>query len=139
IVETGVANGHSTFIILKALEKNDYGTLTSIDISQKAGVLIDSDMKKNWNLVVIKPNAKSIRRFFEKFDRNIDIFIHDSNHSFFWQSLEYSLALPHMSGHSILLSDDIDTSYAFYNFCVRQNGVAFILYDNRKLFGLLKI
>ena len=46
VVETGVAAGISSTLILSALSKNNYGTLSSFDITNKVGELIPNDLRK---------------------------------------------------------------------------------------------
>jgi predicted O-methyltransferase YrrM len=46
VLETGVANGHSSFYILRALDANEHGQLHSIDCSAEVGSLISDQEKK---------------------------------------------------------------------------------------------
>jgi hypothetical protein len=46
ILETGVANGHSTYFLLHALRANGTGRLYSVDISSDVGVLLDQQSAK---------------------------------------------------------------------------------------------
>ncbi|ACR41605.1 O-methyltransferase [Saccharolobus islandicus] len=46
VIETGVANGISTFLILNAIMKNGNGKLYSIDISKDVGVILSEKEKK---------------------------------------------------------------------------------------------
>ena len=113
IVETGVANGVSTYFLLNAIKYNDCGKLYSIDVSQDVGSILSINERVGWNLIILDSiNAKGLRRKLSFLD-NIDLFIHDSDHSYKWQKLEYSLALEKMAQQSFLLSDDVDSSYAF--------------------------
>ena len=60
IVETGVANGHSTFFILNALIKNGKGKLYSIDTSSEVGSLIPEDLKIGVHRI-LRQNEKEIK------------------------------------------------------------------------------
>lgn len=52
----------------------------------------------------------------------IDIFFHDSLHTFQHQHYEYSVAWPHLAQGRILLRDDILWSAAFHRLCREQRG-----------------
>ena len=138
VVETGVANGHSTFIILSALAKNGKGKLYSIDIRPNVGSLLTEDLKRNWELIVL---PKASRKKLDDILRNlhpIDIFIHDSNHLYYWMKEELNIALKYVKSQGFIMGDDIDCSYAFLDF-VRDKGLdAYFLYDTRKIFGITK-
>ena len=70
----------------------------------------------------------------------IDFFLHDSNHTYRWQSLEYENALTHLSPNGLLMSDDIDLSWAFIKL-VRDGNfskVAKLLDSGKVLAGVRK-
>ena len=138
VVETGVANGHSTFIILSALAKNGKGKLYSIDISPNVGSLLTEDLKRNWELIVLpKANKKALDNALKNLDP-IDFFIHDSNHFYWWQKVEYNTAFKYVKSQGFIMSDDVDFSYAFLDF-IRDKGLdAYFLYDTRKIFGITR-
>jgi len=139
VVETGVANGHSTFFILNALMKNGNGSLYSIDIRDDVGGLITEELKQYWNLYVLpRTNEKALNQYIEKI-APVDVFIHDSNHMYYWQMLEYRSFLKNISDSGFILSDDVDESYAFIDFCNENKLEPFFLCDTRKIFGLTKI
>ena len=113
IVETGVANGVSSFFILNAIKRNCEGQLVSFDINEKAGSLLNDEERQLWNFLKLdKVNKREFKELFSHIE-NIDIFIHDSDHSYKWQKFEYLSALSRMRDGSFLLSDDVDSSYAF--------------------------
>ena len=72
-------------------------------------------------------------RLYEEFP-NIDIFFHDSLHTFQHQYFEYSTAWPHLSAGGLLLSDDIFWSRAFHKF-TREKGKT---YMNVSGFGAIR-
>jgi predicted O-methyltransferase YrrM len=145
LVETGVAKGHSTFFILKALSANHSGTLWSTEISQKCGELIREDEKDRWRLEVLETDhrKKSFEDFLKKIGK-VDFFMHDGDHSYSWQMFEYRTMLPKMSPKSVLASDDINSSYAFLDFAESLEASPLFLIDISesrrfaKMFGLLK-
>ena len=52
----------------------------------------------------------------------IDIFIHDSLHTYDHMLFEYRTAWPHLRPGGILLSDDTDWNRAFPTFAAEVNG-----------------
>lgn len=139
VVESGVANGHSTFIMLNALKINGKGKLISIDISSNVGVLLREEDKENWELRILKGDFK--KAFKENINSipKIDVFLHDSNHLYYWQIYEYETVKPKLRKGSILMSDDVDFSYAFFDFCKKINKKPLILLEPQKAFGILMI
>jgi len=143
VLETGVANGVSTFVILKALKKNRRGKLISIDINSDVGILVSNELKDIWELRVMKRiSPYEFTKIIRDLDK-IDVFLHDSDHSYRWQSLEYNTVYPLLlKGEGILLSDDVHLSYAFIDFIKNKNvspSKVYVLLDERKLFGMLKL
>lgn len=139
VVETGVANGESTFVLLKALQANNRGKLYSIDVFEDVGTVIDETMKEGWDLRILPKNNR--KRFLELIQGlpSIDLFIHDSSHTYAWQSLEYNAAFDKLRSGGFLASDDVDASYAFIDFIMKHSGLnSFALFDGRKIFGLIK-
>lgn len=133
IVETGVAAGKSTGFILQALKDNKSGKLYSIDLpfqwysygsfnlhldslpaGKLPGYLIPEDLKKNWKLIIGDTYDK-LPKLLKKLDK-IDMFFHDSEHTYKTMMFEYETAWPHLNRKGMLLSDDIDFSKAFQDF-----------------------
>jgi predicted O-methyltransferase YrrM len=140
VVETGVASGASTFFILHALRRNQAGQLTSFDVSPKAGSLIGPDEKAGWEFVVLEP--KNARREFREHmaqKSSIDLFIHDSDHSYGHQSFEYATVLPHMRPGGLLASDDVDACFAFIDFCALHRFSPVYLISPMKAFGIARV
>jgi len=137
IVETGVANGVSSYYILHALLINGRGSLISIDISHEVGSLLTEEEKKNWELIVLSKPSKA--KFIKAISQigKMDIFLHDSDHSFNWQRIEYNSAYIQIRPNGFLMSDDIDSSYAFLDFVEKNKCQAFVLFDKRKMFGIV--
>ena len=121
IVETGVAYGLSSFYILKALNKNNLGTLFSIDsifrpwqTEKMIGSIIPENLRSRWNLILGKSNKK-LKIIFNEID-NVEIFIHDSLHSYKNMMFEFDCALNQLKKNGIIISDDILGNDAFYQF-----------------------
>lgn len=140
VVETGVANGHSTFFLLKALHANGRGKLHSFDVVSGVGKLLKDDDKQRWNLRLLpaKATKSALESQLSKL-APIDLFIHDSDHSYHWQMIELSLALAHVGPNGVIASDDVDSSFAFLDFCGLQGLEPHLLLDGRKVFGLTSL
>ena len=137
ILETGVANGISSYYILSALLMNGSGTLHSVDISRNVGNIISSKEKANWNLHVI--SEENSRRDFINILRDIgsvDFFIHDSDHAYDGQMFEYESVYPVISNYGVFSSDDVDFSYAFIDFCSKKGLKPSFLVSTDKVFGI---
>ena len=121
IIETGVAYGLSSYYILSALEKNRTGTLCSIDSvfrpwqsEEMIGAIIPTNLRSRWKLVLGKSNEKLLETFNKIND--VDIFIHDSLHSYKNMTFEFDCAFEKISNNGIIISDDILDNDAFYDF-----------------------
>ena len=137
IVETGVANGHSSHLILSALERNGSGHLWSIDVRPEAGVLVPDSMRTRWTLTIADP--KRVRPSLQhalKEASPLNLFIHDSDHSWLGQTIEYELASRALGPLGVLASDDVDKSYAWIDWCSSANVHGYLLFDGPKAFGL---
>lgn len=133
VVETGVAAGESTSYILQALHDNKLGELYSIDLpfqwyiygnhklhldslspSKKPGYLIPNKLKKNWKLI-LGDTHKMLPKLLKQLGK-IDIFFHDSKHTYQTMIFEYKTAWPYIKKGGILISDDVDYTSAFSKF-----------------------
>jgi len=111
ILETGVAAGKSSAIILSAiaLSKSD-AKLVSTDITEKCGILIPEVLKVNWDFRLLRGN---LRRAFRKLVQNVpelDMFIHDSNHSIKWENFEVETVFKNCPKVRFVLVDDVHPS-----------------------------
>lgn len=122
IVETGVSMGWSSFMILEALNRQNKGSLYSIDLNDSemvkenggVGYLVPSNYKKRWNLI-IGDSKQHLEKLLHSLNK-IDMFIHDSEHSDEHMSFEYNAAWKYLRKDGILCSDDINHSNAFKDF-----------------------
>ena len=120
VVETGVSDGMSSFIILSALNENKKGSLYSIDLPEvgmpklygkEPGWIVDEALRRRWTLIYGKTEVK-LPPLLGKL-RHVDIFLHDSEHSYTNMRFEFSMALRYMKEGSLLLSDDVRSNSAF--------------------------
>lgn len=139
ILETGVANGSSSFFFLHALQQNTQGTLHSVDLGHQVGALVHDDERSGWDLHVIR--AVRARADFVDYVRQLpelDVFVHDSDHTRKWQRFEYGVALNRLRPQGFLASDDVDSSWAFSDFCRVHRLSPYFLLDRRKVFGVAR-
>jgi predicted O-methyltransferase YrrM len=112
VVETGVAQGVTTAAILHALELNGNGHLHSIDLpalhedaGSFVGRLVPSELRSRW-MLELGPSRKLLPRLVARLGQ-LDVFLHDAEHSYRSQLAEYRVAWPHIRPGGILLSDDV--------------------------------
>jgi hypothetical protein len=136
VVETGVHHGVSSAFILAALQKTG-GRLYSIDLpnaeyktdkgkiqrdmllAPEPGFLVPDRLKANWKLELGDSKDK-LQGLLSSIDR-LDIFHHDSMHTYEHMMFEYDVAWGRLSDNGLLLSHDIDWCSAFVDFCSTRN------------------
>lgn len=112
VLETGVHDGLSSTLILRAMARNDRGCLVSIDLPDlnlpngvdSPGWLIPDELKTRW-----RPYFGDSRRLLPVLARDhapVDVFIHDSDHSAEFQTFEYRTVRPFLGSNGLLLGDD---------------------------------
>jgi hypothetical protein len=69
----------------------------------------------------------------------VDLWLHDSDHGFMWQSFEYALAARVLTPSGVLVSDDIDSSTAWGIAAAKIFDKSFGVFDARKFFGVAKV
>ena len=137
VLETGIANGHSSYFLIQAMKKNGHGKLHSIDIADNVGKLLTEEEREDWALHVLgSPQRKSFSSIVDSVSP-LDLFVHDSDHTYGWQMFEFRVAHKALSEQGILLSDDIDHSLAFVDFCHEIERKPVLLLDTRKVTGML--
>jgi predicted O-methyltransferase YrrM len=125
IMETGVWTGKTSWTILKALADNGSGRLVSIDLGVKTsctsklpvkeiGGFVPQNLRKYWTLE-IGDAGKLFPALLEKHGP-IDMFYHDSDHSYEHMMFEYSTAFQHIKNNGIIGSDDINLNNAWSEF-----------------------
>lgn len=129
VVETGVASGVSSAYILCALEENKHGELYSIDLpwGEQSGWIIPNYLRHSWHLE-LGSSSEKLPPLLEKLGA-IDIFLHDSEHSYENMLWEYQSAWAYLTGGGILLSHNVYQNYAFPDFC-KSTGVRGFLLDD---------
>jgi SAM-dependent methyltransferase len=148
VVETGVARGLTTSIVLQALEVNGVGDLYSVDLppsidrhgfTDQTAAAVPDDLTGRWTLV----RGSSRRRLpgLLKTLGSIDLFIHDSLHSHRNMSFELAEAWRALRPGGFLLADDVHRNSAFVQ-CAGRVGPARALCcrsdDGRGMFGMIE-
>lgn len=146
VVETGVFDGISSAVILQALEDNHKGMLISIDLPAQEAIPHSTDRMPDTMLPLgcapgwAIPDSLRGRhelRLGESRDllpeiaraRPIDIFLHDSLHTFACQWFEYNTAWPRLGPGGLLISDDIFWTPAFHKFS-RKTRCSYYVYES---------
>lgn len=135
ILETGGTPGKSSAFMLRALERNEAGRLITIDqppqeilsrirvseIHSKRPASVES----NWCVpvwlrdrqkVVLGRAEDHLPRVLSEL-REIDMFIHDSDHSYAHMQWELKTACPFVRSDGVVWCDDIRTNDAWRDFC----------------------
>ncbi len=145
VVETGVALGYSSAYLLQALHDNGTGRLHSIDLpttdpegrtnadgvrdrvhlgsAEDTGAVIPADLRDRWELT-LGPSNPTLVSVLGKVGP-IDIFFHDSEHSYENMMWEYRTAWPSLRPGGWLLSDDVHWNAAFPEFAGAQGSPSF--------------
>lgn len=147
IVETGVASGATSAIILAALARNGHGELHSFDLPPQRGVtgmgwtatsadevgfLIPEELRPRWCLTLGDATYELPSKLAGK---SIDCFFHDSDHSFAHMTLEYSFAAKHLASNGWVVSDDISMNDSFFRF-FRGAGAEIVVHADNPNIGL---
>jgi len=130
VVETGVNEGYSSQAILSAMNLNNFGKLYSIDLpnvinapngrsynlnGREVGYIVPSYLRKRWELrlgdskILLYPLLNELKE--------IDIFVHDSLHTYDHMLYEYTTAWAFINKNGFLISHDIQMNSAFKKFC----------------------
>jgi hypothetical protein len=121
VVETGVARGVTTSVLLQAMERNGSGALWSIDLPDlrlawrgSVSQAVPADLRARWTYV-----RGSSRRFLPALLAelgHIELFVHDGLHTYPNMMFEFGLAWRYLDAGGLLLSDDVDSNGAFGHF-----------------------
>lgn len=138
VVETGVCNGLSSAVLLEALAANGFGKLVSVDLPEftdptlnsapvwegKGGAavpagrlpgwLVREELRQLWRLELGRSQDLLLPLLQEL--RPIDLFIHDSEHSYDNQLFEFREGYRALCSGGVLVATDITWSKAFQHF-----------------------
>ena len=118
VVETGVAYGVSSAFVLKALKENGRGVLHSIDLPPLRhryagfwGIAVDEALKTRW-IIHRGSSGRVLPELLEEI-RNVDLFLHDSLHTYRNMRREFETVWPRLRAGGIILADDVERNHAF--------------------------
>lgn len=145
VLVTRVAYGVTTRFVLQALTVNGEGQLWSVDLpplgidaDAQVGVLVPRELRGRWHLVR-GPSKRVLPKLLSSLPK-VDIFIHDSLHTYANMKSEFQAVWPILRPAGILIADDVGGNYAFRDFAreVRPSFCAVIREQNKdSVFGIL--
>lgn len=139
IVQTGVCNGLSAAFMVLALAKNgSNGKLHAIDLphifnsadpawkvkGKVYGVVIPEGKKSGWlapefyknHFQVLEGDAKILLPDLVKKLGNVDMFYHDSDHTYDHMTFEFNTVKPYLNKSSVVIADDISWNASLWDF-----------------------
>ncbi len=144
MVETGGTPGKSTAFILRAMERNRSGHLYTIDLppgkvdkTQLKAIesyheFLPSGTLSGWavpqylrerHTQLIGTSREHLPSLLQRLG-DIDLFLHDSDHSYENMTWEFGVAYSALDKEGLLLSDDVLANDAFSYFCISK-GLTF--------------
>lgn len=131
VVETGVAHGLTSRVILEGLHRNGTGHLWSVDLPavdpalhHEIGIAIPQDLRSRWTYVAGTSRQRLpglVRRL-----QRVDLFVHDSLHTGRNTRFELDTVWPALAPGGVAAVDDIDHSLGFSRFTERAAPAAWI-------------
>ena len=154
VVETGVAHGMTTRLILEAMELNRKGRLWSIDrppheraLRAEIGIAVSHRFRDRWSLIC-GASRRHLPRLLLQLGQ-VDLFIHDSLHTEQNVRFELDHVWPILRAGGTVVVDDIDANWGFRSFRETFSGHASLVceaeparpdlrrFNNKGLFGIL--
>jgi hypothetical protein len=156
VVETGVARGFTTRVILEALERNGAGHLWSIDLPPplkpelhgQVGAAVLVCLHHRWSYIK-GSSARCLPGLLSRLGQ-IDLFIHDSRHTERNVRFELDRAWAALRPGGALVVDDIDLNWGFSSFRQIFPDHPFLIcyaeplqpdlprFDGKGLFGIIR-
>ena len=144
-VETGVLHGLTSAFVLEALDRNHRGRLISVDLpsyheqgpanrdgynatlpyGREPGWVVVEDRRVRWELML----GRSDEILPEILPRvgPIDVFCHDSEHTYGTMWDELRLAWSALREGGVLVCDNLDANPSFFDFCRAHDRVPLVL------------
>jgi predicted O-methyltransferase YrrM len=137
VLETGVANAVSTRKILQSFSDSGLpnAQLYSCDIDKRVATQdLINNPQFNFRLIRSKRDFANLVSGLEC----LVLFYHDSDHAYYHQMYEYSEVWKKLRSGGLLVSDDINWSNAFLDFCKKVARTPYILSDTEKFSGFIQ-
>jgi len=132
VVETGCFTGWDSAVLLQALDRNEFGHLHTIDLRAEQGrfsqtgagaglpaelpigFLVPPALKDRWTLIEGDVRDE-LQRLLGQLPA-VDLFFHDSDHSYGHIMWELTTIWPHLSRNGLVVADDISWNAALWDF-----------------------
>jgi hypothetical protein len=145
VIETGVAHGITSRIVLEALRQNQFGHLWSIDLPfpfdhrlhTETGAAITDVCRPRWSYLE-GSSRKRLPRLLTRVGR-VEMFIHDSLHTTRNTLFEMEQVASAMSAGGVMLVDDIDSHEGFTAFGGRHPEYQTIVCQSADKVGIFGI
>ncbi len=145
VIETGVAHGVTSRIILEALNENDAGQLWSIDLPHpldhtlhaQTGVAVTDDCRPRWTY--LEGASKQLLPSLVPELGHVDMFIHDSLHTAKNTLFEMEQAASAMRPGGVMLVDDIKSHLGFAIFTKRHPEYQTIVCETEDKIGMFGV
>lgn len=131
VVETGVAHGLTSRVILEGLHRNRSGQLWSIDLPavdpalhHEIGIAVPADLRSRWTYVA-GTSRRRLPELVRKLQR-VDLFVHDSLHTARNVCFELGTVWPALPSGGVAVVDDIHRSLGFSRFIDRAAPGAWV-------------
>ncbi len=145
VIETGVAHGVTSRIVLEGLEQNHFGRLWSIDLPfpfdhrlhGETGIVVTDPCRHRWTY--LEGSSKQRLPPLVADVGHVEMFIHDSLHTAENTVFEMEQAASAMPAGGVMLVDDIDSHMGFATFAKRHPGYQTIICpsaDRNGMFGI---
>lgn len=140
VIETGCFTGWDTTLMLLALARNGHGHLYTIDLpgyshenpvdasfqaslplgglprDLEPGFLVPDALRDRWTLR-LGDARRLLPALLAELSEPVDMFFHDSEHSYPHMIWEYSTVTPYLASGALLASDDVSFNTAFLDYC----------------------
>ncbi|HET9337237.1 MAG TPA: class I SAM-dependent methyltransferase [Sphingomicrobium sp.] len=144
MVETGVAYGWSSLVILAAMERNGTGRLVSVDMPYVkrgndpwVGIVVPEELRHRWTLIR-EPDRNGIDRAIAACGGTIDLAHYDSDKSYAGRSYGYPRLWKALRAGGTFISDDIQDNFGFRDFCAARQLPAQVTESGGKFVGLAR-
>lgn len=143
-VETGVAYGWSSLVILAAMEHHDCGELVSVDMPYVkrdndpwVGIVVPDSLRHRWRLIR-EPDRNGLKKAIAICGGEIDLCHYDSDKSYAGRLYAYPLLWRALRPGGIFISDDIQDNFGFRDFCASRGLQFHVTESAGKFIGIAR-
>ncbi len=144
IVETGVAYGWSSLVLLQAIADRPRARLVSVDMPYPklnneavVGIVVPDRLRQQWTLVR-KPDRNGLREAIAKLGGTIDLCHYDSDKSRPGRVFGYALMWEALAPGGLFISDDIQDNLAFADFVAQKGQPWAVTFADNRHVGLMR-